>query len=56
MCKRPHAEMVHEAIAANCQRESHLPGLGAQDVCIEQAQIGPRLWLDADLGQPLVLQ
>ena len=42
--------MMHEAIAAARQRESRLPGLGAQDVGIEQAQIGPRFQFDADLG------
>jgi hypothetical protein len=50
VCKRPRPEMMHEAIAGPRQRESDLPGFGAQDVGIEQAQIGPRLQFDADLG------
>ena len=50
MCKRPRAEMMHEAISGTRQRESCLPSLRAQDIRIEQAQIGPRLQLDADLG------
>jgi hypothetical protein len=42
--------MVNEAIPATRQRKPRLPGLAAQDVGIEQAQIGPRLQFDADLG------
>jgi hypothetical protein len=56
MCKRPHSEMVNEAIPATTEREPRLPGLAAQDVGIEQAQIGPRLQFDADLGQHLALE
>lgn len=42
---------MHEAVSCTRQRKSSLAGLGAQDVGIEQAQIGPRLQLDADLGE-----
>jgi hypothetical protein len=56
MCKRPRSKMMHEAIPATGQREPRLPRLRAQDVGIKQAQIGPRLQFDANLGQHLALE
>jgi hypothetical protein len=56
MRKRPCPEMMHEAIPATTQCEPRLAGLVAQDVGIEQAQIGPRLQFDADLGQHLAFE
>src|SRR5260370_39178942 len=48
MCKSPRSKMVRGAITATRQRKPRLPGLGAQDVSVNQAQIGPRLQLKVD--------
>jgi len=47
------AEMVDEQIAAAGQGEAGLAGLGAEDVGVEQAQVGPAVEGGADLGQDL---
>ena len=41
MIKRPRAKVVNEQIPATRQREPRLPRFHAQDVRVEQAQIGP---------------
>src|SRR5579884_3877972 len=40
--ERPRAEMMDKEVAAAGKRVAGLSGLGAQDIRIEQAQVGPR--------------
>ena len=54
--ERPCAEMVNEEIPAATKRIAGLPGLGAQDVGVKQAQIGPLVKFGFDLAQQVALE
>src|ERR1043166_5734478 len=49
VCEGPRPEMVYKHVARPHQLEAGFPGLGAQDVRVEQAQVRPLVELSADL-------